>query len=286
MTTAKLSDNFGNQISKEVRKNILSESAGFLAAEGTSMLTSLGVVALADIIIPKPIMQYGAQVLGKAVVEPFIDSIDHVMSSVCKLDECKTDTSKSRQERAEQIGKGMIVFSAAYVISMGAKLATRRFWNTNVGDIAKTLKDITPAKLPAGTPFGQRLKHAFTFQWVSPHEKMVFLADEGMHYGSLYLMNNQLAPMTDAMIRGTAKIVQKTTGADDKKAHEVATMWSVWEIPNILGAGAAITAIAGAHAKGWPSGKIGEILANKNGQSLKFAEKVAEKAATSFTHRL
>lgn len=260
------------------------ESGGFLIAEAVSILAGLGTVAATDLVIPKSAMKYGAQVLGKAVVEPFLDQIDYVSSKICKLDECKPDADETREQRAERFGKVIIVFGAAYAISMAAKLFTRRAWNEHHNIIEDLPAPISRKEV--GT--WNWIKHHATFQSVSPKEKMIFAADEGVHYASLYLLNNQAAPLTDAMIRKSTKLIHDTTGLSEEKSHEISTMAWVWDAPNILGAVAGIGAIAGAHFKGWhhPDNWVGKVLQNKPRTDLSHVEKLAKESGTSYSKAL
>jgi hypothetical protein len=256
---------------------IARESGGFLIAEAASMATGLGVVAIIDSVIPKPIMKFAAKALGKTVVEPFLDPIEKCMSKICKLEECQPDPSKSREERAEGLARTMMVFGLAYVLSMEAKLHTRRAMNKLVG----VLEEL-PHGPAANASFWQKVKHYGTLSHWSPQEKMIFAADEGVHIGSLYLLNNSLAPFTDEMIKSTSKMLQRTTGMDEKKAHEVASMAWVWEAANGLGAVAGIGAIAGKHALGWPRGVVGKAF-GQGSQPASHVEKLAEQTALAST---
>lgn len=252
---------------------IARESGGFLIAELASMATGLGVVAIIDSVIPKPAMQFASKAIAKTVVEPFLDPIEKCMAKLCKLEECQPDPSKSRQERAEGLARTMIVFGIAYIVSMETKLHTRRAMNKLVGVLEEL--PIAPA---ADASLWTKVKHYGTLSHWSPQEKMIFAADEGVHLGSLYMLNNSLAPFTDEMIKSTTKMLQRTTGMDEKKAHEVASMAWVWEAANGMGAVAGIGAIAGKHALGWPRGVIGKAFGNGS-----HVEKLAEQTALGST---
>ena len=257
---------------------IVKESGGFLVAEVASASVGLGVVAIADWLIPKPVMKLASQTISKIVVEPYLDTIESTVSKFCKLDECKVDPDTPREQRAERIAKTMIVFGAAYVASMGVKLFARRKMNEITG-----ILEHAPAALPAGATMWDKLKYYGKFQFMAPQEKLIFVADEGVHLGALYVLNNQLAPFTDDMIQRTSKVIQRTTGASEPKAHEIANMAWIWEASNGLGAAAAMTVIAGNHAGGWATkGVLGKLLANKiPSESLSHVEKLALKEAAN-----
>jgi hypothetical protein len=261
---------------ESVGSKIAKESAGFLVAEGASAATGLGVVAIADWLIPKPVLKLASRTISKIVVEPYLDTIESTLSRFCKLDECKVDPGVPREERAERLAKTMIVFGTAYVTSMGVKLFARRKMNELTGII-----EHVPRELPAAATLLEKLKYYGTFQFMAPQEKLIFLADEGVHLGSLYLLNNQMASFTDDMIKRTSSMIQKTTGASETKAHEIANMAWIWEASNGLGAAAGIAMIAGNHAAGWSTkGFLGKILANKlPAEEMGHVEKLAAREA-------
>jgi hypothetical protein len=207
--------------------NIAKESGGFALAEMVSMSTSLLVVGIADTLAPNMIKDV-SKFVGKHVIEPFLDPIESTLGAVCKISECQPDKTKSRAERAEN----MIVFSAAWATSMAAKVATRRIFNRAVG--------ISDDPIPAGG-------------LLSAHEKRILLYDEGVHYGSILLMNTAGAKVTDELIASSTNVLTKV-GIPEKKAKELSSMAVIWELPNLLGMAAGIGAIfqnhLGSKAKG------------------------------------
>jgi hypothetical protein len=264
---------------RELRTAVASESLGFLTAELASIFTGLGVVALADKVIPKEVFEPASKFLGKHIVEPILDPIDKVVSSVCKLEECKSDPSLSREERAKRIGHGMIVFGAAYAISMGVKLSMRPFLRDKFDPDIKPLS----LKLDKNAPTWDKVKHWAKGNTLSTHERMITVADEGVHYGALFLLNSPMAGVTDDLIRSTTKMIHKTTGLSDEKSNEVAKMIWVWDASNVLGAMAGIGVIAGSHYKQWPKGMFAKALENKY-ETKTFAEKVAKGAEQIISH--
>lgn len=211
--------------------NIAKESGGFALAEMVSMSTSLLVVGIADTIAPNMLKDV-SKFVGKHVIEPFLDPIENTLGTVCKISECQPDKTKSRAERAENLAKTMIVFSAAWATSMAAKIATRRVFNRAVG--------IADEAVPAGG-------------LLSANEKRILLYDEGLHYGSIILMNTAGAKVTDELITSSTNVLKKV-GVPEKKAKELSSMAIIWELPNLLGMAAGIGAIfqnhLGSRAKG------------------------------------
>lgn len=245
----RITDKYRNGNGKvSVANAIGAESFGFAGAEVASMATSLGVIAVADTLIPEKLMKNVSKAVGKVCIEPFLEQIEKGMGAVCKLDECKADEKLSREERAENLARTMMIFGAAYISSMKMKVWTRRVANHHMG-----FHEELPKQLAKDAPLLDKVMHEVMFwkKW-SPYEQMIIAADEGVHIGSLFLLNNQLAPYTDDMIRSTTGILEKTMGWSHKKSHEVATTAWVWEAPNLLGLMAGMGAIAGKHKYGWP----------------------------------
>lgn len=237
------------------RQKIALESGGFLAAEMVSAMTGIGVVAVADMIIPKPILQGAAKCVAKCVIEPFLEPIENGLSKICKLEECQVDLSKPREVRAEQLARTIILFGAAYAASMEMKLLTRHGINDHFG-IHSGHKEIPP---PPDAKFWDKVKHKVMLRHWSAEDKVIFAADEGIHLGALYLLNNTLAQQTDSMIHSSSKMLQKYLNWTPEKAHEVASMAWIWEAPNGLGALAGMGIIAGNHTMGL-SNKIAKLF--------------------------
>ncbi|MBY0407043.1 MAG: hypothetical protein K2Q01_05075 [Rickettsiales bacterium] len=206
--------------------------------------TGIGVVAVADMLIPKPLLSGAAKCLAKCVVEPFLDPIERGLSKICKLRECQVNPDEPREKRAEQLAKTLLVFGAAYAASLEAKFLTRHGINRYFGLHGGHNARIAPA---ANATTWQKFKHYGTLKHWSAEDKAIMFADEGMHLGALYLMNNTFAPFTDRMIKDTTGVIQKQTGWTKEKSHEVASMMWVWEAANGLGALAGMGIIAGNH---------------------------------------
>jgi hypothetical protein len=207
--------------------DILKESAGLGVAEITSSAVSLGVIGIADQIAPG-LVNGATKAISKVVVEPYLETIEKVMGTVCRLEECKPDKTKSRQERAEQLAHSIVLFSAAFVPSFLVKVAVRRGINQACG-------------------MGDH--HPWWKVWkANTHDKKVVLWDEGVHIGSLILLNTGVAKYTDDLIRSSTSILTKT-GISQKKAHEIASMAMIWELPNIMGLMAGTGVIAHKHIK-------------------------------------
>lgn len=225
------------------RAKIGLESAGFVVAEGLSALTGLGVVAVADVVIPKPMLKAASKCLAKVVIEPFLEPIEGALSKICKLEECQVDSEKPREVRAEQLAKTVILFGSAFAASLAVKLHTRRAVNDYFG----INTDDHVIKPHAGASTWEKVKHYGTLKHWTPQEKVIFAVDEGMHLGALYALNNTLAPFTDRQIRHTTGTLQKIFGWTEAKAHEVASMAWIWEAANAAGAASGIGIIIGNH---------------------------------------
>jgi hypothetical protein len=228
------------QDKKALHGKIVTESGVFALAEFASMAVSLGVVGIADQVAPG-LVKSASQAVSKTCVEPFLDTIEGALGKVCRLKECQPDLSKSREERAEALAKTMIVFSAAWAASMGAKLLTRGAVNRWTG--------VNPHELPKSGNWFKDQWNTINAELKNPETRKIFLADEGIHYGSILLMNTAGAHVTDEMINSTGNLLNKC-GIPKHKAHEIASMAIVWELPNLLGMAAGIGSIAQNHLKG------------------------------------
>jgi hypothetical protein len=213
------------------------ESGAFVAAEGVSMITSLGVVAVLDQVASKP-LKSASKFLSKTIIEPHIETLESIIGRLCKLDECKVDESKSKSERAERLAHITIVFSAAWAISMAFKMVTRHLLT----------KDI-PEHNPHSAKYRPHPDDK-KFLGMSRHEWKLWGADEAVHYGSLLLLNTGAAKLTDEMIRTNTRILTKC-GLSEQKAHELSSMAWIWEFPNVLGAAAGIGVISKYNNHNW-----------------------------------
>ena len=240
-----------------VRNAIWRETAGFGAAEAVSMGVSLGVVAVADKLIPPEIMKHATHVVAKTCIEPLQDFIEKGLDK-CKVNECRVDKNKTREERAEDYAKVLMVFSSAWVLSMVAKVNARRGLNHVLG-----VADTNVAKVAADASLFKKVTHHIPFVNWTPAERMIFMADEGVHIGlgSLILFNDKVASFADEQIHHLSNMLQKF-GVSPQKAKEVSNMAVIWEAPNVAGALVGFTAIAGRHAFGWPEKHIPSSFAD------------------------
>lgn len=248
--------------------NVKNELKSFGLAEVVSEGVWLGLVAIEDKLIPPKLLKHASQAVGKFLVEPYLlDMLEGFLGKACRLEECKIDMSKPREERAEDMAKMMLLYIPAATIAWEAKIRARRFFNQSMHVDAEH-----NTKVPADASVLKKLSYWIPgVQW-SPQERMIAIADEGMHLGSMYVMNNQMAPCTDQMIRSTSSMIEKISGATPKKAHELATAAWVWAVPNVIGAMGGSLAIAGKHLGDWPTGFVGKLLGRKGGS---YAEKLA-----------
>lgn len=235
MNTLKASDS--------TRSKFAFESAGFAASELISMGTSLGVVAIFDKVMPTAVMDKATNLVAKVVVEPYLDTIEKTLAK-CHLAECQTDETKSREERACRLARGIVVFGSAYLTALGVKYLARDKINHFTG-----VSDKKPLS-PNATTF-QKVVSRIPIIGSTSEANMINLTDEAVHIGSLIYLNTKASKFTDEHIQKTASTLEKL-GMSHKKSMEVASMLWVWEVPNGLGMSAGIMAIAGRHAYGWP----------------------------------
>ncbi len=225
---------------KLVYGNIAKESGGFALAEMVSMSTSLLVVGIADTLAPN-LIKDASKFVGKHVIEPFLDPIEGTLGTICKLKECQPDKTKTRAERAESLAKTMIVFSAAWATSMAAKLYTR--------GVVNRLTGVNEHVIPKSGNWFADQYNTIAAEIKDPNTRRIFLYDEGVHYGSILLMNTVGAGATDELINTSSSVLTKM-GIPEKKARELSSMAIIWELPNFLGMAAGIGAIFQNHFKG------------------------------------
>lgn len=230
-------------------QSIMLESGGLAVAEITSIAASLGVVAIADQVAPKT-MGNATKFVAKHLIEPHLETFEKLLSSVCHLQECKPDYQQSREKRAESLAHATVVFLPSFVAGLGVKIATRRGMNKLCGIVDDA-------------------SHARKWWELSKHERAIFFADEGVHIGSMILLNTGAAGVTDDLIRSTSGILQKM-GFSEQKSKDISSMAMIWELPNLLGLMSGIGAIVGIHKLGWAGGSH---------QSGSHAKKILEESA-------
>ncbi len=256
MTTSGSTNNGNGSGLRSVRKNIGLESIGFAAAEGTSMATSLGVVAVMDKVVPKPVMDKATSIVSKIFIEPNLDFIERNIAR-CHLEECQIDETKTREERARRLANAAVVFGTAYGVSLAAKFGARKYANKWTG--------VSEPDIPAGAGLFGKIKSHIPFVGYTRDANMIAMADEAVHLGSLIYLNTKASDMTEDHINKMSSALQKM-GVSEQKAREVSTMAMVWEVPNFLGLAAGEVAIAGKHARGWgmdkghPKHKIMDVI--------------------------
>ena len=221
--------------------NIVREVGGFGVAEIVAEGAWLGVAAVTAM-LPDKLMNKASKVVGHTIIEPVLTPLEAVMDKLCRLEECKIDKTQSREKRSENLARALIIFTPALAASWGAKIWIRHACNKKLG-VGGEHRDSV---------------------W-SPEAKMIFGADELTQVGAMYVLNNQLAPVSDDMIRTTTRITQKMFGVSERKAHDFATAAVVWAVPNSIGALGATVAIMGKHLYGWPKGWIGKVLGKNPG---------------------
>lgn len=212
------------------------ETIGLGLAEVVSGAVSLGVVAYADDILPG-VNKEISKVVAKTVILPHLDAIEK-SSRFCKLKDCQPDLTQPREERAEKIAHTMLLFGEAWVASMVTKIATRQFSN-------KSLKVEHPPEPRTGKWWHDNVVYRGS---MSKHDWSVILWDEGVHLGAFILGNIGLAKQTDKVIDGLGELLQSTLGWSKDRAHKVASMFMIWEVPNIAGFAAGVKKIHTHHA--------------------------------------
>ena len=256
------------KLQMSVRKAVGLESIGFGLAEGVSLVTSLGVVAVLDKLIPKEAMHAINSTIAKVCVEPFMGPIENVRNKVCSMNHCEDiDSTKTRQERAEAIAKWIVVGGVAWWASILAKGAARNWANTKF-----EIPHEERIKLAEGSPLLKRLIHKVTLRGWSKQEKMVMLSDEAVHYGSLLLLNTVGLRFTNDTVHSIQGVLEKQ-GIGKEKAHEMAEWLGRWEIANAAGIAAGMAAVYTKHAYGLPGRRQYQKFADiARGEAMSLAE--------------
>ena len=193
---------------KSVHSKIGAEIAGLGVAEFLSGVTSIGVFALADEVAPGAV-KAASKALSKLCVEDNLESIEGALGKFCKLEECKPDLSKSREQRAEELAETVIKFGASFAATMVVKLASRKYLNDSMG-----------LSHEPHAPTGNWFKDKVLYKHLNPHDWKVFLADESVHLGSFFMVNNGAAKHTDAAIQASSSVLQKLFGWNKEKSNE------------------------------------------------------------------
>jgi hypothetical protein len=212
------------------RQAFVVESAGMTAAEFVGAAVSVGTIASMDVMFPNQVKE-ATHYVAKHLIEPHLDRIEKGLTSVCKLKECQPDPNKSREERAENLARAVVLFGGSWLPGLLAKLGTRWFINEKCGI----------NHMDAGRA-NKNPMH------VSKHDLAVLIADEGVHYGSMLYLNNAGARFNESMLQATTSMLEKC-GMDHKKAQDVAMLTVVHELPNLLGLAASFGVIGHQHFK-------------------------------------
>lgn len=203
-------------------KPFFKEAGGLSIAEFLSSSVAVGTVAYADKVAPH-MMQSVTNAIAKSVIEPHLEFFEKSFGALCKLNACKIDTSKPREERAQNIARAGVLFGAAFLPGFAVKVATRRGLNELAG-------------LGDGKPW-------WNIRAMSHHDWKIAGWDEGIHLGAILAMNTLLPKPTDIMIEHTSSMTQKLFGWSKKQADEASVMLVAHEIPNLLGFTAGVKAI-------------------------------------------
>ncbi len=229
-----------------VRRSVGLESLGFTIAEAASTIVSVGAITLSDQ-IPQSVIKNVSKVVSKICIEPYLDTIEKYMDK-CKIEGCKVDQTKPRDERAEKYAQTLAVYSSAILLSLWAKSLARDGMNTlfKVGGVKDT-------RLPPNASLGKKIMSHVPFVNWSSEKRMIFAIDEGVHLGALAYLNTKGADITDENIKSVSNILQKTFGFSKERADRASTMFNVWEVPNFVGMAAGYGTILGKHAYNWPT---------------------------------
>lgn len=205
------------------------QTISMAVAEGVCGVVSLGALYYMDKLAPRE-TGYVKKVLSKNIVQPLlpvVDTADYMLSGLWKhsYEERK---KMGAADRATEVTENLFNYGLSGGLGLAAKIIVRDHLN---------------AKL--GVPMSKS------------HGWSVLAVDEGMHIGTIVLMDTALSKKTNDVKEGISCMLQKSANMEKKKADELANYTVVWELPNAVGFLSGITAIYGGNKYGWFGGKGG-----------------------------
>jgi hypothetical protein len=208
-------------------KEALKESAGLGVAEMISAAVSIGVFTFADDIAPESIKKI-SHVVSKVGVLPFLDTIEKAMNN-CKLEECKPDFTKSREERAEQYAHYLTLFGIATIPAVATELGVRMGMNRMM-DVKHAGN--TNAVSNPNQGFWSKLKPSW-------HDIKVVGTDKTVQLGGIIAVNTIFAKQADHGIKSISHILQNSFGLSEEQATKAADAFVIWHLADGLGLGVA-----------------------------------------------
>lgn len=230
------------------RRDFNKESAGMVLGEVTSQVVSAGVFGVSELIAPK-LVKSASKVMSDNVITPNLEFIERTLNKACKLKGSLPDMSEARHVRVENWGRLFVLFGASWVAAMLAKLAIRQVSNEKF-----SVKHEEP---PNGNWFHDKV----LYRNMSKHDWKILVADEGVHLGSLVVMNTAMAKHTDSTINVATKII-KGLGCQPQKAREMAGYLTVWELPNLFGLLAGLGVIGHHYSKKAKDSHVKSLMNN------------------------
>ena len=188
------------------------EMGPFWGAEAVSSVFLPGLSYLEERFVPKRVINFCAKWIGKGI-EPVLDPIEKSLTFVCRLEECQPDMTKSRQERAQNLGRIVTIFGPPAALTYAAKLGVRRALGF---------------KGPENAKWWQPWK-------MTKQEWMLFGTDEGAHMLLIGAVQGPFAKQGDKAIRDLKSVFIKC-GIAEHTAHEIAAALVLHEGPNLGGA--------------------------------------------------
>lgn len=185
--------------------NATKEVGGFLAAEVLSIGVSVGAFTFIDEIAPHTVDKV-SRVIAKTCVEPYLETIEKGMRSICHSKDCQVDPRKPREERALAYARYLTRFGASFAVGIISEPLIRTGLN-------KWWKVKNPAS-----------------------NVRVLSLDKTVHLGALAIVNTIGAKQTDAVIDTTSSILQKTLGWSPERSKKAADGTIRWEASNLFSA--------------------------------------------------
>lgn len=210
-----------NDATRKIRQDRRRESLGLLLSELASEGVGAAVFSGADYIVPGAVKS-ASRAVGNGIA-PHLGFIERTLHKACKLKGSLPDMTQAPHVRSEHWGRLFVLFAVSWVASMAAKLTMRQWCN-------REFKVDHEKEPPNGNWFHDKV----LYRNMNKHDWKVVTADEGVHLGSLIVMNTVAAKYTDRVIATIAKILEGLR-VKPQKASEMAGYGTVWLVPNALG---------------------------------------------------
>ncbi|MCI5049587.1 MAG: hypothetical protein MRY32_04570 [Rickettsiales bacterium] len=196
------------------RNRIIATRTG---AEITNVAGSLGAIMLARELVDKGPLSGVREFVADHVVRPYLDTWKHI-GGAAKSIQTKDDTERlkqmNKQDQSRFYADLLIDYSAGFIGGAGGQIGGQMIFD----DLA-SVPNIGPKNHAA-----------------------VYGVDKAAQIGSIFLLNTALSKPSEQMQKSLAGVMQKSMGFDEESAKKNANFLVNFQIPNFVGAAAAVMA--------------------------------------------